>query len=196
MEIKIKNNNEYIPATLEVVDGVMIVSPKVEKVDISQFKDGDVITCGWDGKKKGYSWTCIIRGKIEPIANKMFIAEYCMIDSNGVYTCENGGSDTATWVRYATEEEKQKLFDALAKEGKAWDAEKKAVVELKWKPKEDENYYAPIFTYGEGFHNCEYTWNNAICNTNIYNRNWCFKTKEACEAFCKRLNKAISNIKP
>ena len=38
--------------------------------------------------------------------------------------------------RYATEEEKQQLFDALAKEGKAWDAEKKAIVDLK--PKFDE----------------------------------------------------------
>lgn len=39
--------------------------------------------------------------------------------------------------RYATEEEKQRLFEALAKEGKAWDAEKKAIVDLKqkWTPK-------------------------------------------------------------
>ena len=34
-------------------------------------------------------------------------------------------------LRLATEEEKQQLFDALAKEGKAWDAEKKEVVDLK-----------------------------------------------------------------
>lgn len=33
-------------------------------------------------------------------------------------------------LRLATEEEKQKLFDALAKKGKAWDAEKKAIVDL------------------------------------------------------------------
>lgn len=33
--------------------------------------------------------------------------------------------------RYATEEEKQRLFEALAKENKAWDAEKKAIVDLK-----------------------------------------------------------------
>lgn len=33
--------------------------------------------------------------------------------------------------RYATEEEKQQLFEALAKKGKAWDAEKKAIVDLK-----------------------------------------------------------------
>lgn len=34
-------------------------------------------------------------------------------------------------LRLATEEEKQQLFDALAKEGKAWDAEKKQIVDLK-----------------------------------------------------------------
>ena len=34
-------------------------------------------------------------------------------------------------VRYATEEEKEELFGALAKEGKAWNAEKKQIVDLK-----------------------------------------------------------------
>ena len=34
-------------------------------------------------------------------------------------------------LRLATEEEKQQLFDALAKEGKHWDAEKKMIVDLK-----------------------------------------------------------------
>ena len=35
--------------------------------------------------------------------------------------------------RYATEEETHQLFDALAKEGKAWDSEKKQIVDLKLK---------------------------------------------------------------
>lgn len=34
-------------------------------------------------------------------------------------------------IRLATEEEKQQLFDALEKKGKAWDAEKKQIVDLK-----------------------------------------------------------------
>lgn len=34
-------------------------------------------------------------------------------------------------LRPATDEERQQLFDALAKEGKAWDAEKKQIVDLK-----------------------------------------------------------------
>ena len=39
-------------------------------------------------------------------------------------------------IHLATDEEKQQLFDALAKEGKAWDAEKKQIVDLK--PNVDE----------------------------------------------------------
>ena len=40
-------------------------------------------------------------------------------------------------LRFATEEERQQLFKALANEGKAWDAEKKMIVGLKslWTPK-------------------------------------------------------------
>ena len=40
-------------------------------------------------------------------------------------------------LRPATDSEKQQLFEALAKEGKAWDAEKKRIVDLKpkWTPK-------------------------------------------------------------
>lgn len=39
--------------------------------------------------------------------------------------------DEIVEIRLATDSEKQELFDALAKEGKAWDAEKKEVVDLK-----------------------------------------------------------------
>lgn len=44
------------------------------------------------------------------------------------YSCGGIGNKT---LRYATEKEKQQLFDALAKEGKVWDANKKQIVDLK-----------------------------------------------------------------
>ena len=50
------------------------------------------------------------------------------LDISGKYRiCE----DEIKELRLATEEEKQKLFDALAKEGKAFDSDKKAIVDLK-----------------------------------------------------------------
>ena len=49
------------------------------------------------------------------------------------------------WVlpsRPATDSEKQLLFDALAKEGKMWDAQKKAVVDLpRWRAEKGEPYF-------------------------------------------------------
>lgn len=56
------------------------------------------------------------------------------LDISGKYRiCKDG----ITEIRLATDYEKQQLFDALAKEGKAWDAEKKQIVDLKpkWTPK-------------------------------------------------------------
>lgn len=50
------------------------------------------------------------------------------LDISGKYRI---GKDEIIEIRIATEEEKQQLFDALAKEGKAWDAEKKVIVDLK-----------------------------------------------------------------
>lgn len=50
------------------------------------------------------------------------------LDISGKYRI---GKDEIIEIRIATEEEKQQLFDALAKEGKAWDAEKKQIVDLK-----------------------------------------------------------------
>lgn len=61
--------------------------------------------------------------------------------------------------RFATEEEKKQLFSALAKKGKAWDSEKKEVVDLKpkWTPKpfdrvitrndDDDIWTANIFSH-------------------------------------------------
>ena len=45
-------------------------------------------------------------------------------------------------LRLATDSEKKQLFDALEKEGKAWDAEKKQIVDLK--PKVELNPFDKV----------------------------------------------------
>ena len=52
--------------------------------------------------------------------------------------------DTTNVIEFrpATNSEKQLLFDALAKEGKMWDAQKKAVVDLpRWRAEKGELYF-------------------------------------------------------
>ena len=73
-------------------------------------------------------------------------------------------------IHLATEEEKQQLFDALSKEGKAWDAEKKQIVDLKLKVElkpfdkvlvrdsKSDNWRANLFGYigKDGYYRCVY----------------------------------------
>lgn len=193
MEIKIKNNNEYILATLEVVDGVMIVSP-VKGNDIAQFKDGDVVVYRYG---EDATTIAILQGEVDTISKYLFIEDYVSLDSVEGLLLNSNYTDAATDVRYATEEEKQKLFDALAKEGKTWDTEKKAVVELKWKQNVGDDYHFPSFTEKDGFTPCcNYSWCNSRFDKMLHNKGWVFRTKEECEAYCKRLNEAIEGIKP
>lgn len=202
MKIVINNNNEYIPATLEVVDGVMIVSP-VKGNDITQFKDGDVITCGWENEFNTFSWVAVLNGTIEDCKDNYFLEEYCgtyLVGSDGKeQSWIDSYSDSATWVRYATEEEKQKLFDALEKEGKTWDAEKRVVVDLKWKPKINEAFYFPSYELGHFIAESDVFFEDEKellkTDTDIV-RGWVFRTKEECEAYCKRLDEAIEGVKP
>lgn len=191
MKIKININGEYIPATLDVVDGVMIVSPVKDK-DISQFKDGDVVVYHYG---EDASTIAILQGEVDTISKYLFIEDYVSLDSVEGLLLDSNYTDAATDVRYATEEEKQKLFDALEKEGLTWDAEKKELVKLKWKPKIRETCFAPYFDF-PGFITKQWLWEINGYSTEYYNRGWCFKTKEECEAYCARLNDVIKEVKP
>ena len=70
------------------------------------------------------------------IAEYKYVVGYCsyiLPDYLGIETGLFG--ETSNYTRLATESEKQQLVDALAKEGKMWDAEKCAIVDLKYIPK-------------------------------------------------------------
>lgn len=94
------------------------------KIEKSEFKDGDVVT---------------IMPHIGDKLIYLFKAEddekyygHAFLDGNIAIVNEDSycQKDFCT-ARSSTEEEKQQLFEALAKKGKAWDAEKKQIVDLK-----------------------------------------------------------------
>ena len=92
-----------------------------------EFKDGDILCV--INNSDDYHYILIYKGQ-----DKERIYRYVtMFEDNSLHMRKDA---TLTKpedysMRYATDEEKQQLFDALAKEGKAWDAVKKAVVGLK-----------------------------------------------------------------
>lgn len=99
-----------------------------------EFKDGDILASPSSLFEGDYVF--IFNG----YDNQNNLGYYVAVDNalDNLYF-----SDSSPWcskdeaVRYATDEDKQRLFDALAKENKAWDVEKKQIVDLKpkWTPK-------------------------------------------------------------
>ena len=96
---------------------------EIEKTQ-PEFKDGDIVTITFNWGEdivyifksedsNSYSYYAWLNGSIPTIIESSH-------PKSDIYT-----------VRLSTEQEKQKLFEALAKEGKAWDAEKKQIVDLK-----------------------------------------------------------------
>lgn len=89
---------------------------KIEKPQ-PEFKDGDIV----------------VYGKSIAICRKIYnrtIYFYVSIDETfGLLSDDNRVS--AEGYRYATEAEKQQLFEALAKEGKRWNAERKIIEDAK-----------------------------------------------------------------
>lgn len=95
-----------------------------------EFKDGDIITIT---PQIGNNLIFIFRAKdVEKY--------YCHAYLDGNIAIVNDDSYCQKYfctARPSTEEEQKQLFEALAEKGKVWDAEKKAIVDLKpkWTPK-------------------------------------------------------------
>lgn len=196
MEIKLKTAEGLVDPIIEIVDGVMIVSPK-EQSNYADFKDGDAIVCGWSDSE----WICILKGEVDTIGSThYYIEDYCGMyfkgqGSDKEFWVEPSYSDSSTFIRPATEKEKQKLFDKLKEEGYEWDSEKKEVVKLRWEPKVSEDYYTP-FCNDYTFEPYLYVWAEDEIDVKYHSIGWVFKTEEECQAFCDRLNSCILSIKP
>lgn len=105
---------------------------EIEKTQ-PEFKDGDIL-CVIDNSND-YHYILIYEGQDDKDIHRyvtMFEDNSLNMTKGSYLTKPKDYS-----MRYATDEEKQQLFDTLAKVGKAWDAEKKAIVDLKpkWTPK-------------------------------------------------------------
>lgn len=93
-----------------------------------QFKDGDIVTCSHEGN---YSWTCILKETPEKVSDNYFISDYCSLDSDDTFLPYDSGADSATLIRLATEEEKQRLFKVIKDYGYEWNAETKTLEKVK-----------------------------------------------------------------
>lgn len=98
-----------------------------------EFKDGDIVFMREVKSELSANCIFILRGEYNGKGNALYHAFYNADDK--FVNAEYGSTRVYYNLRPATYEERQRLFDALAKENKKWDAEKKAIVNL---PKKSE----------------------------------------------------------
>lgn len=117
---------EYVNTSLKKVDRRLnLETLEVEKL---KFENGDVLTCPATNLHN----SCTFILKDERISGYTYYAAVVVGNSEELYiNSENVWCDKEENVRYATEEEKTKLFDTLAKEGKRWNVEKKVIEDIK-----------------------------------------------------------------
>lgn len=117
----------YISTIEERLGGKLNRGTLIVEKPHSEFKDGDVLFVKCKGrtfieifnysKKNGDLYDHV---SLDTTTHELDISgEYKIFKENIME------------IRLATEEEKKQLFDALAKKGKAWDAEKKQIADLK-----------------------------------------------------------------
>lgn len=117
--VKLDNNIAYgyVREIERKLGGILnLETLEIEKTQ-PEFKDGDIVVYGESVAicRRFYKHTLSFYVSLNEMFGLLFADE---VESYEEY-------------RFATEEEKQQLFDALEKEGKAWDAEKKQIVDIK-----------------------------------------------------------------
>ena len=122
---------EFIKSVEEINNGKLNRETlEIEKAQ-PKFKDGDILSCDEDTYTKHttlilYKNGCVVESLVSLIRH-----------NDLVESREPINEVLLSRLYYAREDEKKELFDALAKGGKAWDAKKKQIVDLKlkWTPK-------------------------------------------------------------
>lgn len=117
--VKLDNNIAYgyVREIERKLGGILnLETLEIEKTQ-PEFKDGDIVVYGESVAicRRIYKHTLSFYVTLNEMFGLLFADE---VESSEEY-------------RFATDEDKQQLFDALAKEGKAWDAEKKQIVDIK-----------------------------------------------------------------
>ena len=171
------------------VDGEQVITefePKDSKFDP---KDGDILYGGSIAeciiiyKGTGEQGEVLSYAGLIPPFKKLSIFK----EPDIVFGC------TIDYTRYATEEEKQRLFDALAKEGKRWNAEKKQIEDLpRWRAEKGNIYY--YISENRLEVDCTSD-SHGLCDDNYYNARNYFKTKEAAEHVAKQIREIFNKSK-
>ena len=148
-----------------------------------EFKDGDILSY----VNHFYS-DCIFiyKGTDERGFHQFYVGVDCLGGISLPYNANNRWGNEA--LRYATDEEKQLLFDKMKEQGLKWNAEEKRVEKIRWRAKSGKYYFS--FS-GTTFNLDCYTECFARDDANLYNCGNYFRTKEQAEEAAKRVKEVL-----
>lgn len=168
----------------EIKDGVVVVIPEYEEKP--KYKDGDILAL-LDGTIFIYNSD---NSKIEDSCGNNY---YLAISTYGFLFAKKGFRIESFWgyneeIRgLATEEEKQKLFDVLAKNGYKWNAETKELEKVLPRVPKGEKFFAFCGTLEVFQREEEYD----LLSDGYYKAGNYFLTEEEAEKAAKKAKEAI-----
>ena len=190
-KIQLPKGKKVTMTNVDFEDGVMTVNVELENRKVQKYepKDGDILY--------GDSLTrniIIYKGTNERGAVLSYAGLASFSGINRLAICDEtnlGFGYASEYTRYATDEEKQLLFDALAKEGKRWNPETKQIDDVRWRAGKGNPYYYII-----GFDRIVGTTDERLaCDENRYATNNYFKTRESVEKVAEQIREIFKNSK-
>ena len=179
MEILLKQGDRLpIPEGCKaVIEGNLLLIEKKEP----EFRDGDILACNEEFGRCPF----IFKGYDE----KGFSKFYTGIGYGGDLIISTSSNDRwgKSELSYATDEEKQLLFDKMKEQGLRWNAEEKKVEKIRWRAKKGGIYYC-VLSNGKTFR-CK----DQFCNDDniVYERFNYFCTEEQAEKAAEVLKEAL-----
>lgn len=179
MKVKLKCGDTItIPEGCKAIvkDGSIVI----EKVQ--GFKDGDILVSTANGIRHN---AFIYKGEDKKGSHSYYIGiDICgQLSFDKYLSCRWGNHD----LSYATEEEKQLLFDKMKEQGLKWNAEEKKVENIRWRAKEGETVHFL------NLHQDENVVSNGISASVDYlweTYNY-FRTKEQAEEAARRIKEVL-----
>lgn len=175
------NGKEVIGTEVSVEDGKLVV--EIEFKEEFKPKDGDFCVT-----KNG----CIFIYNENYKLISDYLGYYVGVDScNGITINTDNRFGFSNDVRSATEKEKSAFLERLEKEcNKKWNAEKKQLEDIRWRPKKGDKYF---FIDCDGIIEC--TINLAAVDSFRIENNNCFKTEEAAQPYADKFKEILKNSK-
>ena len=147
-----------------------------------KWKDGDVlVNIKFDD--------CFAVCKCKSLCNTSFNAYHCYMYAD--FGCGQIDTDGCNILhsafRLTTPSEVEHFHELLHKHGKEWDAEKKKLVEWRWKP----DYHEFYFKIREDGSMSRRLWNNDKADNAFFYFGNCFRTREEAEAMAEKIKKLL-----